>query len=729
MTISLATKTELGELKTLADFTSEIKDLKPNRKYYVRAYATNEKGTAYGESVQFTTAAADMKLTTLNVTQIAHNAATSGGTVTDYGGRTVKECGVCWSTGETPTTSDNTVKGSISQDKWSCRIEGLIKETKYYARAYVVASDNTVFYGESIPFTTTYEIKLPTLSQVLASDIQTTGVTLQCKIMNNGDSEILSCGFCWSSTNMEPTTNDGRAEMGTPTNTFKTSISSLQDGTKYYIRAYATNALGTAYSETIEVTTISITTPVWGFIAASAIGKTKATIAGTLTSNGNADIVEMGICWGTNSLPTIYDSKQSCAVGSDLSVQLTGLRGNTFYYVRAYAQNSKGISYSNEVVFTTLDSEVDVWDGSVAKEFGGGTGTESDPIWIETAAQLKLLADRARVRNGTNYSGVYFKLMSHIDLADKEWMPIGHYLNHFKGNFDGNNLSIIGLRIVTDDSYKGLFGYISAATIANLKVSGTISSKSGYSGGYRQSGYSGMICGRSDNSNLIQIETSGSIAADRNVGGICGWAESSNFTRIETSGSIVGNGDSMGGICGYASGGSFVNCTNLADVQNTNTESADSPYVGTTGGICGDAFETKISNSINSGNITGSIVVGGIVGDVFYVTLSNCCNYSNVHGSKAGGIFGSFSSYNYSDNSLYNCFWLYEAAENVGIENGGVNKNGYFTRSNGRCRLADGSDLVDALNQWVDDNDPFPSIYRRWEYKVGSDGFAYPVLK
>lgn len=58
-------------------------------------------------------------------------------------------------------------------------------------------------------------------------------------------------------------------------------------------------------------------------------------------------------------------------------------------------QNAKGIAYSNEVSFTTTNSEVDVWDGvSADTKFAGGSGTENDPIVIESAAQLKLLADQ-----------------------------------------------------------------------------------------------------------------------------------------------------------------------------------------------------------------------------------------------------------------------------------------------------------------------------------------------
>lgn len=77
--------------------------------------------------------------------------------------------------------------------------------------------------------------------------------------------------------------------------------------------------------------------------------------------------------------------------------------------MRAYAINSKGTGYSDDASFTTTDTDIDIWDGvSVATKFGGGMGTESDPIIINSADQLRLLLDR--VSSGTTYSGVVFKM-------------------------------------------------------------------------------------------------------------------------------------------------------------------------------------------------------------------------------------------------------------------------------------------------------------------------------
>jgi len=65
----------------------------------------------------------------------------------------------------------------------------------------------------------------------------------------------------------------------------------------------------------------------------------------------------------------------------------------------------------------------DVWDGSIATAFAGGTGTQIDPYIISSASQLAFLA--SKVNSGTNYNGNYFILTTNIDLDTIQWTPIG----------------------------------------------------------------------------------------------------------------------------------------------------------------------------------------------------------------------------------------------------------------------------------------------------------------
>lgn len=699
--INLSTKTALGKTEKPLAFASEMKGLKPNQKYYVRAYATNEKGTAYGDVLEFTTAKADMQLSTSEVTSIIHDAATCGGLISDYGGHAVKECGVCWSLKEDAVSiADRKVTGTVKDNAWSCRIEGLTKETTYFVRSYVESIGGTVFYGEVRSFTTTQEVKLPTLGKVSVTGVDIQGATLQSSVTDSGNSNVTVCGFCWS-TKTNPTTDDESVACELQNGAFGQKISGLKDGTKYYVRAYATNAMGTAYSENAELTTTSVTVPEWANTSVSNIGRTKVTVKASLVSNGNSDITEMGICWSTHPQTTIYDNKQVCKTDAAVSTQLTGLLGTTTYYLRAYAQNSKGIGYSNEVVFTTADSEVDVWDGvSVATSFAGGLGTEADPIRIETAAQLKLLADK--VNAGTKYDGIYFKLVANIDLANKEWTPIGgndnKYLS-FAGGFDGGNNCISELKINTTKSYVGLFGCMSGGNVSNLKVIGKIKTSNNDAG---------MICGNA--------------------------TEDVFFNNIEISGSVEGH-YRVGGLIGHNERYRSAIITNSVNKCNIVGEKCVGGFVG--GGYANYVGDFKIINSINYGEIVGKENVGGLIGGEYPgVEILNCCNYSNVN-SGYGIVESTSTGYGSYKCSVTNCFWLNDIFRNKGTEAGfGIPTNklnhfensGYFTCTSMTCILIqlDNKDLISELNKWVDENGS--STYHKWEYKT-MDGYACPALK
>jgi hypothetical protein len=92
-------------------------------------------------------------LTTLAVTEITQTTAKSGGNITSDGGATITACGVCWSTGQTPTISDNKTTDGTGAGIFESNIVGLSANTTYYVRAYATNSNGTV-YGNEISFTT-----------------------------------------------------------------------------------------------------------------------------------------------------------------------------------------------------------------------------------------------------------------------------------------------------------------------------------------------------------------------------------------------------------------------------------------------------------------------------------------------------------------------------------------------------------------------------------------------
>jgi uncharacterized protein (TIGR02145 family) len=86
------------------------------------------------------------------------------------------------------------------------------------------------------------------------------------------------------------------------------------------------------------------------------ITPTTAVTGGTVTDDGGAEVIDMGVCWSTSPNPTTSSNKTGNLTGSgSFTSIITGLTPNTKYYVRAYASNSAGTSYGNEVIFNTND--------------------------------------------------------------------------------------------------------------------------------------------------------------------------------------------------------------------------------------------------------------------------------------------------------------------------------------------------------------------------------------
>ena len=128
-------------------FTSNLTGLSRNTTYYLRAYATNEAGTSYGNEVQFLTLGELATVTTAAVTGLEPTSAVGGGNVTGDGGVTVTARGVVWNTSENPTLEN---KAGYTTDgggtgEFTSEITGLTPKTDYYARAYATNSIGTVY--------------------------------------------------------------------------------------------------------------------------------------------------------------------------------------------------------------------------------------------------------------------------------------------------------------------------------------------------------------------------------------------------------------------------------------------------------------------------------------------------------------------------------------------------------------------------------------------------------
>ena len=240
-------------------FTSTLTGLAQGTTYYVRSFATNAQGTAYGAEISFTTIADVPTLAaTAAATSITGSTATSGGNVSADGGAAVTVRGVVWATSTNPTIALSTkTSNGTGTGTYTSSLTGLAPLTTYYVRSYATNSVGTV-YGAEISFTT-LAVQVPTLGNTSAATrIGPTTASVRVTISSDGGGSISSSGVCWS-TSSNPTIADSKTTDGSGS-TFTSALTGLNQNTTYYARSYATNSAGTTYGSEISFSTYGTVT-------------------------------------------------------------------------------------------------------------------------------------------------------------------------------------------------------------------------------------------------------------------------------------------------------------------------------------------------------------------------------------------------------------------------------------------------------------------------------------
>jgi len=440
-------------------FTSNITGLTPGTEYYVRAYATNEAGTSYGNQQTFTTG--DVLLPTVTTTaasSVTLTSAVSGGNVTDDGGADITARGVCWSTSENPTTDDSKTEDGTGTGSFTSDLTNLTPGTDYYVRAYATNSTGTA-YGNQETFTTV-ALELATVTTASADQVTQTSAVLGGDVTDDGGSDVTAKGVCWS-TSGNPTTDDNTTNDGSGTGAFTSNLSGLTPGTTYYVRAYAINSVGTAYGSEVSFDTdpVLLATVTTDAIDVGTVTISSAVAGGNVTDDGGGNVTAKGVCWSTSQSPTLDDdfTDEGPGTGSFTS-NLTGLADGTTYYVRAYATNSAGTAYGNEVSFTTdeivlatlttanasaITSFTAMSGGNVTSN-GGGTITARGICWSTTAEPT--ISDNT-IPGGTG-TGSFTSELSGLDASTTYYVRA--YATNSAGTAYGSQVSFTTTESLSD---------------------------------------------------------------------------------------------------------------------------------------------------------------------------------------------------------------------------------------------------------------------------------------
>ena len=300
------------------------------------------------------------EVSTGEISEITIESAKSGGNVTDDGGGEITARGVVWNTSENPTvdnnagkTTDGTGIGSFTSD-----ITGLNPATVYYVRAYATNSEGTS-YGSQRNFTTVDpESLLATVTTAEVSEITTGTAKSGGNVIADGGYAVTARGVVWSE-NENPTVDDhdGKTTDGDGLGEFESTLDGLTNGKTYYLRAYATNSMGTAYGDQKEFTT-ELGLAIVETHAVTGIKVITATGGGSVSNQGISAVTARGVVWSTSAEPTTESNEGITSNGSgtgNFVSSIEGLTSATKYYVRAYATNSAGTAYGSQVEFTTFN--------------------------------------------------------------------------------------------------------------------------------------------------------------------------------------------------------------------------------------------------------------------------------------------------------------------------------------------------------------------------------------
>lgn len=269
------------------------------------------------------------------------------------------EKGVCYSTSASPTTSDSKVAfiGDISTATFNVVLSDLNYATKYYARAYAISKTATI-YGEEVTFTTLPVA--PFLTTAAITEITGNAATGGGNVTGSGGADVTTHGICFG-LNENPTVSDSKTSDGEGLGEFISALSGLEGNTTYYVRAYAVNSAGTGYGPQVSFTTL-VNLPTVTTAAITEVTKTTAVSGGEVTLDGGDEITARGIVWSTNADPTVLNNLIDGGTGLGAFVsEITGLEKYTVYHVRAFATNSAGTAYGDDVQFTTL-ADIQTWN-------------------------------------------------------------------------------------------------------------------------------------------------------------------------------------------------------------------------------------------------------------------------------------------------------------------------------------------------------------------------------
>ncbi|MBU8892509.1 MAG: fibrobacter succinogenes major paralogous domain-containing protein [Bacteroidales bacterium] len=467
------------------NFTYSINNLEINSIYYIRTFTTNELGVSYGDEYSFSTKDGIPDTEIIQIFDITASSTNVGININHDGGLEILEHGLCWNMSGEPSIDDSFTSNFVDQtildtgvENFTYSINNLEINSIYYIRTFTI-NELGVNYGGEYSFTTKDGIPDAEIIQIF--DITAYTINIGININHDGGLEILEHGLCWNMSG-EPSIDDSfttnfvdQTILDTGVENFIYSINNLEINSTYYIRTFITNELGITYGIEFSFTT-GDGSPVIKTVEFSEIRSNSLKSGGNVISDEGFTIIEKGVCWNTSGNPDINDFKINAGSGSEsFECHLENLQEGEDYYVKAYATNSKGTAYGEELQVSLIYGVIQVqdYDGNWYNLLKIG-----NQIWLKESLKTTHYSNGDPIENGDG-----------IDI-NSEFSP-AYYFNYDNNEANAEiygrlytwyaalNACPDGWHMATENEWQTLINYIGNENEGRLKSTGILEDGSG----------------------------------------------------------------------------------------------------------------------------------------------------------------------------------------------------------------------------------------------------------
>lgn len=202
------------------------------------------------------------------------------------------------------------------------------------------------------------------------------------------------------------------------------------------------------------------------------ITQTTAICGGVINSNGGAAITACGVCWSASQNPTTNDQHTANTILCSFTSSITGLTPLTNYFIRAYASNSSGTAYGNEVNFTTVENSGTIidYDGN-----NYNTITIGSQVWMKENLKTTHYSDGTEIPNITNNEQWGYLSTGAYSFYDNNPFNDSIYglLYNWYAVTSDRGLCPSGWHVSSDSEWTILINYLGGESVANSKLKET----------------------------------------------------------------------------------------------------------------------------------------------------------------------------------------------------------------------------------------------------------------